>query len=180
MSSPDSWPEHASGTDAAPGTTPADDSRRSNQIAGSNRRGPRRGPVPLDQIGIAGLTRSRVAWFAGVLLVGWVIAGFIGQAGDTTRAAERAAAVRAENRASEREVAGLRAEVSLVTEPRWVAQQARSYNLGSSREIPFVLAPGASPLPADAPGSAARRLGTTAASPAPLDVWMTVLFGSGD
>jgi hypothetical protein len=174
MSSPDSRPELASGT------TSADAPRRPNLIAGSNRRGSRRGPVPLDQIGIAGLTRSRVAWFAGVLLVGWIIAGFIGQAGDTTRAAERAAAVQAENRAKEREVAGLRAEVSLVTEPRWVAQQARSYGLGSAREIPFVLAPGASPLPADAPGSAARRLGTTAARQAPLDVWMNVLFGSGD
>ncbi len=162
----------------APGEARPARTRRTVEITGSTRRGSSRlGPAPLGEIGIAGLSRSRVAWFLAALFIGWIAVGFVGQAGDTARAAQRAVEVKADNAALEREVAALRAEVSLVTDPHWVAQQARSYGLGGTKEIPFVLAPGASPLPADAPGSAARRIGTPAARRAPLEVWLDVLFG---
>ena len=44
-------------------------------------------------------------------------------------------------------------------------------------EIPFTLAPDAPPLAVDAPGSAAVRLGAESEHVAPLERWLTVLFG---
>jgi hypothetical protein len=136
------------------------------------------GPAPLDEIGIAGLTRARVGLIAGVVLLGWLGIGFVGQAGNTTRAAARAEAALGVNTALEQQVAALRSEVALVAEPRWVLQQARTFGLRSGKEIPIVLAPGAPDLPADAPGSAARRIGSRTERVAPLDRWLEVLFGS--
>jgi hypothetical protein len=166
-------PETPDGSASAP--------RRVTEIRGASRRiGPSRfGPAPLHEIGIAGLTRSRILWFVALLMIGWVVAGFIGQAGDTVRATERAATVKADNAALEARVAALREQIALVGESAWVAQQARSYGLGSARETQFILAPDAPPLPADAPGSAERRLGTVHEERPPLESWLELLFGSG-
>ena len=60
------------------------------------------------------------------------------------------------------QVAALERELDLIARPRYVDQQARGYGLGTPREIPFALAPGAPPLPEDAPGSAALRVGVDA------------------
>ena len=68
-------------------------------------------------------------------------------------------------------------ELELVTEERWVLQQARAYQLGSRKERPFAIAPGAPALPDDAPGSAARRLGADPVERSPLEAWLEVLFG---
>jgi hypothetical protein len=51
--------------------------------------------------------------------------------------------------------------------------------LGTAKEIPFALEAGAPALPADAPGSAAHRLGADAPSGGPLDHWLELLFGPG-
>ena len=53
----------------------------------------------------------------------------------------------------------------------------RAFGLGGPREIPFALAAGAPPLAADAPGSAAVRLGAIERPRSPLDAWLEVLFG---
>jgi hypothetical protein len=76
--------------------------------------------------------------------------------------------------------AALRQELQLVTQERWILQQARAFQLGSRRERPFALAPGAPPLPADAPGSAVRRIGAEVEDRSPLDAWLEVLFGPAD
>ncbi len=137
-----------------------------------------RGEAPLGELGIAGFSRARLAWLAGFLVLAWVAAGFVGQAGDASRAASRAASVREANAALEQQVSALRDEVALVEQPRWVAQQARAYGLGTAKEQPFVLAPNAPPLAANAPGSAARRLGTEQVQRSPLETWLDILFGS--
>ena len=77
-------------------------------------------------------------------------------------------------------VAALSRELQQIQRERYVDQQARAYGLGKMREIAFSLDPNASPLPADAPGSASVRLGTTWDDGSPLDHWLTLLFGSDD
>jgi hypothetical protein len=136
------------------------------------------GPAPLGEIGIAGLSRARVGLIAGVIVLGWLAVGFVGQAGDTTRAAARATAAQGVKASLQEQVAALQSEVALVAEPRWIIQQARTFDLKTAKETPIVLAPGAPELPADAPGSAARRVGTETEQVSPLDRWLEILFGS--
>ena len=80
----------------------------------------------------------------------------------------------------QRQVAALDRELDLIARPRYVAQQARAYRLGGAHEIAFALAPDAPPLAADAPGSAAVRVGAKVDDVSPLDRWLTVLFGPTD
>ena len=136
-------------------------------------------PVSLAGLGIAGLSRRRVGVAATALVTIWVVISFAGQASEAARAAERAVQEQATNETIVAHVAALRDELSLVQTQRWILQQARAYGLGSKVERPFVLAPDASPLPADAPGSAVRRLGTVTQGQTPLESWLGVLFGSG-
>jgi hypothetical protein len=74
-------------------------------------------------------------------------------------------------------VAGLERELELIGRQAFIEQAARSYRLGTGTEIPFTLDPDAPPLPADAPGSAAVKLGAEPANRSPLDAWLEVLFG---
>jgi len=97
---------------------------------------------------------------------------------DAAAATSRAEAMVAANDARKTEIESLERELDRVQEPRYILQQARGYGLGGSHEISFTLAPGASPLPDDAPGSAVRRLGT-APDVSPLGRWLTILFGPG-
>ena len=136
-------------------------------------------PVSLAGLGIAGLSRRRVGWAATLLVTIWIVASFAGQASEAAQAAERAVREQATNEALVAHVAALRDELGLVQTQRWILQQARAYGLGSRFERPFVLGPGAPPLPADAPGSAVRRLGTAKQDQTPLESWLVVLFGSG-
>jgi hypothetical protein len=84
-----------------------------------------------------------------------------------------------ENAARRSEIAGLERELQRIQQTRFVAQQARGYGLGSSKEIAFTLGASAPTLPPDAPGSAALRVGARN-SETPLDSWLTLLFGPGD
>ena len=67
--------------------------------------------------------------------------------------------MRASNATLARDVAAAQHELTLIQQQAYIQQQAREYRLGRPREIPFILADDAPPLAADAPGSAAVRLG---------------------
>ena len=133
----------------------------------------------LSALPIAGFTRRRLAMVLGALLVAYVVVIFARQVSEASAASARAQSMVSENAAKQAQIAGLERELETIQQPRYIAQQARGFGLGSSREIPFSLAPGASPLPADAPGSAVRRVGA-APLMSPLERWLTILFGPGD
>jgi cell division protein FtsB len=134
-------------------------------------------PPSLAGLGIAGISRRQVAWVGLAVLAAWIVLGFVGQAADASRMSGRVADAQARNAAVEARTDALRRELAMVTEERWILQAARAYQLGSRKERPFALSPDAAPLPPDAPGSPARRLGAVAERPSPLDSWLEVLFG---
>ena len=137
-------------------------------------------PSPsLAGLGIAGISRRRIAWVAVVALAVWIVVAFAGQAAAASQATADVAADRARNAAAAAKTEALRRELALVTQERWVLQQARAYQLGSRKERPVALAPGAPSLAPDAPGSPARRLGADEEAPTPLESWLEVLFGPG-
>jgi hypothetical protein len=70
-------------------------------------------------------------------------------------------------------------ELDVIQDQRYISQAARAFRLGSPNEIPFALQAGAPPLPADAPGSAAVKLGAQTVEMSPLERWLDVLFGPG-
>jgi cell division protein FtsB len=130
----------------------------------------------LAALPIVGLTRRRLAMVLGALLAAWIVVIFARQVSEAAAATARAESMVAVNTAKKAEIDALEQELETIQQPRYILQQARAYGLGGSREIPFTLAPGASPLPADAPGSAVRRVGA-APSVSPLERWLTILFG---
>lgn len=134
----------------------------------------------LADLPVAGLTRRRVALLLGALLAAWVILLFARQVGEASEATARADAMRASNAALAVEVSALESELSLIQGQAYIVQQARQYRLGTSREIPFILADDAPPLAPDAPGSAAVRLGAVIERTSPLEAWLDLLFGSGE
>jgi len=135
----------------------------------------------LSDLPVAGLTRRRVALLIGALVAAWVIVLFARQVGEASEATARADAMRAANAQLERDVAGLESELQLIQRQSFIAQAARGYRLGTPKEIPFTLAEDAPPLPDDAPGSGAGRLGTAAERQRPIDAWARLLFGdAGD
>jgi hypothetical protein len=104
---------------------------------------------------------------------------FARQASEAATAAARADQIARDNAALAAEVASLENDLLLIGRPEYVALQARGYQIGSSKEIPFVLDPSVPAPGADAPGSAALRLGAADDRRAPLDTWLSLLFGSG-
>ena len=133
----------------------------------------------IAQLPIAGLTQRRVASMLGVLVAAWIIILFARQVGDASAASARADAMIADNAARAAQVAALDRELARIQQMPFVLLQARAHGLGGHNEIAFTLDPGAPPLPADAPGSAALRVG--APEPvSPLDHWLALLFGSGN
>jgi hypothetical protein len=134
----------------------------------------------LSNLPIAGITRRRMAGVVAFVLAAWVIIVFARQVSAAAAASTRATDIAAANVAMSRQVAALDRELDLIGRSRYVQQQARGYGLGGSDEIAFTLAPDAPPLAADAPGSAAVRLGADHHDPSPLDRWLTVLFGPAD
>ncbi len=142
-------------------------------------RPPSGSPEPdLAALPIAGLSRRQVASIVGALVAAWIIILFARQVGDASAASARADAMIADNAARKAQVAALDRELTRIQESRFVLLQARAHGLGGHNEIAFTLDPGAPPLPSDAPGSAAQRVG--APTPvSPLDRWLTLLFGSG-
>ena len=177
MSRPSRWrstplPTEPPPTDpAAPADEVSDDPVIANLIAVA----PDLGALP-----IAGITRRHIAGVLGAVLAAWVIILFVRQVGDAAAATTRAELIAQENAAIIAEVEALERELDLIGRDRFVNQQARGYGLGGDREVAFTLDPGAPALPADAPGSAALRVGAAAERAAPLEVWLTVLFGPLD
>lgn len=131
----------------------------------------------LADLPVAGLTRRRVALMLGALVAAWVIVLFARQVGEASEASARADGMRAANTQLETDVAALEDELTLIQRQAFISQAARGYRLGTPQEIPFTLAEDAPPLPDDAPGSAAGRLGTPTERPRPIDAWTRLLFG---
>jgi hypothetical protein len=136
--------------------------------------------VDLAALPIAGLTRRRMAVMAAALLATWIVIAFARQVSEASAAATRAQDIATGNAMLQLEVAAMERELDAIGRQRFIEQQARAYRVGGAHEIPFVLAPDAPPLAADAPGSAAVRLGAEAESVSPLERWLTVLFGPSD
>ena len=134
-------------------------------------------PPDLSGLSIAGLSRRRVAWLLAAIVSVWIVAVFARQVGDAAAATDRADRLRLDNATLVSQVDDLQKELDLIGRQSFIEQQARAYGLGDRGERPFTLGPDASPLPADAPGSAAVRLGAVAEHSAPLDAWLDLLFG---
>jgi hypothetical protein len=125
------------------------------------------------------ISRRRMAFVAGGLVVALLLVAFGHQVSDAAAASDRAAQLRIVNAGLRQDLADLQADLGRVQDDTYVGIAARSYGLGAKHEIPFVLAAGAPTLPPDAPGSAAVRLGADTAVRSPLDAWLDLLFGSG-
>ncbi len=138
---------------------------------------PRQAPADLGGLPIAGITRRRVAWILAAVVSIWIVSVFARQVGDAGAAADRADRLRFENVGLASQVEDLQKELDLVQRQAFVEQQARANGLGGKGERPFTLGPDAGPLPDDAPGSAAVRLGASPDHSAPIDVWLDLLFG---
>jgi cell division protein FtsB len=134
----------------------------------------------LADLPVAGLTRRRIAILMGAILAAWVILLFARQVGEVGEATAQAAAMRAENARLGQEAAALESELALIQRQDYIEQAARAYRLGHPKEIPFTLDENALPLPPDAPGSAAVRLGTEVVHVTPLEAWARLLLGAGD
>ena len=146
--------------------------------AGDDLSGPAAPGAPsLAALGIAGVSRRRISWVVLTIVAAWIVIGFAGQAVAASRANELTARAEAQKAEAAATTEALRSELELVTQERWILQQARAYRLGSRKERPFALAANAPVLPADAPGSPARRLGAETARKSPLEVWLEVVFG---
>jgi cell division protein FtsB len=154
---------------------PADRGRdaRAQAMGRGEREAPDLGGLP-----VAGITRRRMLQLASCLAAAWLVFAFLRQVGDVTAASGRADALRAGNAQLSREVDALEAELRLIQRQDYVVQEARAYRLGSAREVPFTLAQPAPALPADAPGSAAGRIGAETETRPPLESWLTLLFGA--
>ena len=143
-------------------------------------RGARTAVTDLSALPVAGITRRRLAILAGAMLATWIVIAFARQVGEASTATARFDDIASSNAALRTEVATLERELDLIARQRYIEQQGRAYGLGGAREIPFTLAKNAPLLPDDAPGSAALRVGAQTDRVAPLERWLTVLFGPSD
>lgn len=133
----------------------------------------------LAALPIAGITQRRMAVILGSVLAAWILILFARQASEASAASSRAEAMVVDNALRHAEIAALERELDRIQQPRFILQQARGHGLGGHAEIAFTLDPDAPPLPTDAPGSAALRVGASAAV-SPLESWLSLLFGPGD
>lgn len=134
-------------------------------------------PPDLDGLPIPGITRRRVAFVLAALVTAWIVVVFARQVSEASAVGARAIGAAEQNASLTGQVAALQRELELITEPRYILQQARGYGLGTAAETPFSLAPDASPVAQDAAGSAAQRLGETRLARSPLESWLSLLFG---
>lgn len=130
----------------------------------------------LSALPIAGITRRRLGFLGGAFLSAWILIVFARQVGEASAASARVDELREANEAAALQVRALENELELIQRQKWIVQQARGYRLGDAGETPFSIA-GAEPLPGDAPGSAAVRLGAGDDQPTPLESWLSLLFG---
>ncbi len=132
----------------------------------------------LSGLPVAGITRRRLGFLAGALVSAWIVIVFARQVGDASAATARVEQLREANAALASRLTALEQEAGLIQRQEWIEQQARGYELGAGGEIPFALGD-AGPLPPDAPGSAAVRLGADHDAATPLESWLSLLFGPG-
>jgi hypothetical protein len=137
------------------------------------------GGPDLAALPIAGITQRRVAILLGTLLAAWIILLFARQVSEASAASSRAELMIAENAVRHGQIAALERELDRIQQPRFILQQARAHGLGGHNEIAFTLDPDAPPLVANAPGSAALRVGAPS-SVSPLESWLGILFGSSE
>jgi hypothetical protein len=133
--------------------------------------------VDLATLPIVGLTRRRMAMIASAMLAAWIVIAFARQVAEASDASTRAGDIATGNAMLGREVAAMERELDAIARQRFIEQQARAHGVGGPDEIAFTLAPDPPPLAADAPGSAAVRLGAEIEDVTPLERWLTVLFG---
>ena len=136
--------------------------------------------IDLSSLSIAGITRRRVGWVAAGLISAWIVVIFARQAGEAASAANRADQIASDNAALAAEVAALEGELQMVERPEYIAQQARNYDLGGSKEIPFTLDSSVPAPGPNAPGSASTRVGVRDDRVSPLESWLSLLFGPTD
>jgi hypothetical protein len=134
----------------------------------------------LSALPIAGFSRRRAAAVMSGVLAAWIVIVFARQVSEASAATARADDIASANTGLRVRVGALERELDLIGRQRYIEQQARGYGLGTPREIAFTLAPNAPALPADAPGSAAVRVGAQSMNVTPLERWLTVLFGPSD
>jgi hypothetical protein len=137
------------------------------------------GGPDLGALPIAGITQRRLAILLGALVAAWIVLLFARQVSDASAAASRADAMIADNAVRHAQIAALERELDRIQQPRFILQQARAHGLGGHNEIAFTLDPDAPPLAANAPGSAALRVGAPV-SVSPLESWLSILFGSDE
>ena len=133
--------------------------------------------VDLATLPIVGLTRRRMAMIAAAMLAAWIVIAFARQVAEASEAATRAQDIASGNAMLSLEVAAMERELESIGRQRFIEQEARAHGVGGVDEIAFTLAPDPPPLAADAPGSAAVRLGAEVDDVSPLERWLTVLFG---
>ena len=133
----------------------------------------------LAGLSVAGITRRRIAVMLAALLSAWIVLALSRQVGEAADATTRANLLNRDNQALSAEIQTYTQERALIQDQAYIEIEARAHGLGGRQEHPFSLAPDASPLPADAPGSASAALGATPVSSAPIDAWLDLLFGAG-
>jgi len=133
--------------------------------------------IDLSSLSIAGITKRRVGWVCAALISAWIVVIFARQASEGAAAATRADQVARDNAALAAEVASLEHELQLIERPAYIAQQARGFDLGTDKEIPFTLDPSVPTPGPDAPGSASTRVGAEEQRVTPLESWLSLLFG---
>ena len=136
------------------------------------------GPDPA-ALRMASLSPRRLLQIVAIVAIAWGVVSFGRQVASASAASAHAATLRDANAQLQDQVAAMQQELALIQERRYIDQEARAYRLGTAKEIPFALEAGAPPLAADAPGSAAHRLGAPKVTGSPLDHWLELLFGSG-
>jgi cell division protein FtsB len=130
----------------------------------------------LSALPVIGITRRRMAFLGAAFATVWIVIGFARQVGEASAASARVADLRKGNVELAAEVAALERERNLIQGEPYILQQARGIGLGGPRDIAFTLSE-QPVLPADAPGSAAVRLGAHTDTETALESWLSLLFG---
>ena len=134
------------------------------------------GVPDLSALPVVGITRRRMAFLGAAFATVWIVIGFARQVGDASAASARVDEIRRGNGELAAEVAALERELELIQGEPYILLQAHAYGLGGPHDIAFTLSARAE-LPADAPGSAAVRLGAHTDTETPVESWLSLLFG---
>jgi hypothetical protein len=144
----------------------------SNAAAPAAPNDPRPGPPPI--VPPLPVGRRQVALLVGALVVLWIVVVVARAVSASAAARDRTDALRVENASLAAQYAARQRELLTVQSGAFVRLEARAYGMGAPGERTFALRPGSpSPQPIRLLGSE-----TTSTPPgAPIDAWMTLLFG---